>query len=255
MPLLRAGGVRVGTKEKVRPSWHRVCLNALVAGGGSAGRAGQVPRGTTFVLVSMPLLRAGRRHRNEPALRAHVSMPLLRAGGVRVRPGSDSLLGAGCGSCLNALVAGGGSAGPHRNRRGATRRHASCLNALVAGGGSAGLDTVSMPLLLNADWTSTLVCLNALVAGGGSAGRRGGATFNGCLNALVAGGGSAGRLSKAFNCELSQCPCCGRGECGRGRRRTSSLSQCPCCGRGECGLTLASSGCLNALVAGGGSAG
>ena len=87
-----------------------------------------------------------------------------------------------------------------------------------------------------------------------------------CLNALVAGGGSAGSdreqlLLRHGLRALSQCPCCGRGECGETQKFVTSAepvvsmpllraggvrdgngnglpnctfdwSQCPCCGRG-----------------------
>ncbi len=245
MPLLRAGGVR--GSEGFR---RGMCLNALVAGGGSAGRIAQ--SGPTA--VSMPLLRAG----GVRALATTVSMPLLRAGDAR--PGRSS--GA---HRLNALVAGGGSAG--RGRRHLTLTLRACLNALVAGGGECGrVRPRSLSACLNAlvagggsaaIFRARLRCLNALVAGGGSAAvvshrgipssvsmpllRAGGvrARRDERLNALVAGGGvralwrtrdlpvsmpllRAGGVRAparppaiACGARLTQCPCCGRGECGR----------------------------------------
>ncbi len=221
MPLLRAGGVRGASKpgiiKKLRLSSQCPCC-----GRGECGGSALHPRRST----DSPLA---------------VSMPLLRAGGVRGVLGRPHVDSRGS-TCLNALVAGGGSAGV--TRRLCNHPHL-CLNALVAGGGSAGLNCSVLPAL-----QTPPVCLNALVAGGGSAGASKTQSMgrNGdesCLNALVAGGGSAGKSCDGLvpRCLADQgclnALVAGGGSAGsrpRGcKHGREILSQCPCCGRGECG--------------------
>ncbi len=198
MPLLRAGGVRACPYRAGLPSeLVPVSMPLLRAGGvrdlvltGTEG--GRVP-----VAVSMPLLRAGGVRGRAQAARRLSQCPCCGRG--------ECVVDRGPLNCLNALVAGGGSAGGGAPR---IARSSTCLNALVAGGGSAGLVArhdralVSMPLLRAGE------------------------------------GGRADRAHRAESSGLSQCPCCGRGECRvvarRGLKRPP-LSQCPCCGRGECG--------------------
>ena len=214
----------------------------------------------------MPLLRAG-------GVRVHietvegqlvdmqaVSMPLLRAGGVRVRDCLRSR--ALSGSLSQCPCCGRGSAG--NTESGLDRPGVTCLNALVAGGGSAGWTND------NEDPLFSFVSMPLLRAGGvrvKKAREVVGPMLAVSMPLLRAGGVRAATRRPAapvLLLILSQCPCCGRGECGTSSTASPILppepSQCPCCGRGECGCSIpivlgrvAIS--LNALVAGGGSAG
>ena len=219
----------------------------------------------------MPLLRAGgvRALALVPAVRGvvRVSMPLLRAGGVRAASAPISATSVSLSQCP---CCGRGECGLHAGGVRGCGRTAG-LNALVAGGGSAGAFTFALfagcgggssqcpccgrgqcgfrsGATAPASRASSAVSMPLLRAGG----VRGDAEVcNFCgtsrLNALVAGRGSAGRDRERpaeLHVRLVSMPLLRAGgvraKYGNGKAcRQACMSQCPCCGRGECGSGIA----------------